>query len=462
MSFINRKKSNKVKKLLIYIVVLLVVGITAFVFLSPTFEKNAPKVEFSQDKFWNFKKPLEIKFSDDNEIKSYKVAYFDGKELKKLETKVLNNNGKEIIVEVIPPKFNRLQTAPKQIVLKTEVIDSSKWNFFKGNVTREDITIDIDRKNPVANVIANSYLIRQGGSASVVVEVKDENLKDFYISFNDEERFELIPFYKKNFYMAIVAWPVTIEEFKRVNLVAIDKAGNKTTTKVPYYIKNLNVKVDDIKISRSFVNKVSKNVLSKSGYDIPDGIAEAFVMANKDLRAENVKIIKDVSRQNLDYSMVSSFDLDAFKQLKGSKTFSRYAERRHYYYNGEKIDEAWHLGMDWASIRNAKIYVTNPGKVVFKEYLGIYGHTAIIDHGFGLSTLYAHTSKLNVELNDFVNAKQHIANTGSTGAVFGDHLHFGVLVQGLEVNPLEWMDKKWIDINIKKILNQAKKVIDTK
>lgn len=462
MSFINRKKGNKVKKLLIYIVVLLIVAIAAFVFLSPTFEKNAPKIQFTADKFWNFKNPLQIKFTDDNDIKSYKIAYSDGKELKKLETKILSNNGKEIVIEVIPPKFNRLQTAPSQIVLKTEVVDSSKWNFFNGNVTREDITIDIDRKNPVANVINNSYLIRQGGSATVVVEVRDENLKDFYISFNDEERFELIPFYKKNFYMAIIAWPVTIEEFKRVNLVAIDKAGNRTTTKVPYYIKSLNVKVDDIKISKDFVEKVSKNVLSKSGYDIPDGVAEAFVATNKDLRAQNVKTIKDVSRQSLDYSMVSSFDLDSFKQLRGSKTFSKYAERRHYFYNGSKIDEAWHLGMDWASIRNAKIYVTNPGKVIFKDYLGIYGHTAIIDHGFGLSSLYAHTSRLNVELKDYVNANQHIANTGSTGAVFGDHLHFGMLVQGLEVNPLEWMDSKWIDINVKKILNQAKKVIDTK
>ncbi|XPV82155.1 MAG: hypothetical protein ACNI22_16655 [Halarcobacter sp.] len=39
-------------------------------------------------------------------------------------------------------------------------------------------------------------------------------------------------------------------------------------------------------------------------------------------------------------------------------------------------------------------------------------------------------------------------HTGSTGAVFGDHLHFGVLVQGIEVNPLEWMDRNWIKTRI--------------
>ncbi|XPV82158.1 MAG: hypothetical protein ACNI22_16670 [Halarcobacter sp.] len=73
--------------------------------------------------------------------------------------------------------------------------------------------LDVDRKRPVANVIRNSYNIRRGGSAAVVVEVKDENLQDKYISFNNEYRFELIPYLKESYYVAIIAWPVGEEEF---------------------------------------------------------------------------------------------------------------------------------------------------------------------------------------------------------------------------------------------------------
>ena len=80
----------------------------------------------------------------------------------------------------------------------------------------------------------------------------------------------------------------------------------------------------------------------------------------------------------------------------------------------------------------------------------------------GLASLYAHTSTQNVNTGDLVKAKQRIANTGSTGAVFGDHLHFGILVQGVEVNPIEWMDKNWIRTRITNILNNAKKQIDSK
>lgn len=461
MSFINRKKNNKVKKLLIYLTVIIIAAVTAFVFLSPIFEKNSPKISLENEIYWNLKTPLKVNLSDDNEIKSYNIVYSDGKNELKLDSKVLNKSTASIDLNIQAPKLDR-GSYPKEAVLKIEVFDNSKWNFFRGNELKKEIRVKVDRKKPVVNIINNSYLIRQGGSATVVAEIKDENLEDFYVSFNNEERFELIPFYKDNFYMAIIAWPINIDDFNRVSIVAIDKANNKTVTKVPYYIKSLKKKVDKIKISDRFINQVTKDVLTKSGFDIPSSQSDTFVLANKDLRDANVSTIKTEVRNNMNMDKVSKFTLKAFKQLKGSKTFAGYGERRHYFYDGDKIDEAWHLGMDWASIKKAKIYSSNEGKVIFKDYLGIYGNTAIIDHGYGVSTLYAHASKLNIELNDEVYKNQLIANTGSTGAVFGDHLHFGVLIQGMEVNPLEWMDRKWIRENVTNIMNQAKKVIDTK
>ena len=462
MSFINRKKGNKVKSLIIFLVVFLIVAVGAFISLSPTFEKNPPKISLDNEIYWNLKEPLKVKISDDYGIKSYRVLYSDGQNKKELQTKVVSQNKNEILLNVFPVKYNRFEKPPKEAQIYVEVTDSSKWNFFKGNVQKKLVDIKVDRRSPYTSVINNSYMLKQGGSATVVVKVEDENLDDFYITLNNEERFELIPFYKENYYMAIIAWPVYINEFRRVNLVAIDKAGNRSTTKVPYYIKSLKVKADKIKLSDNFINNVSRNVLEKSGFNVPNEPEQVFVASNSDLREANVETIKEVSRTSMDLSKVSGFNLKAFRQLRGSKNFAGYADRRHYYYNGQKIDEAWHLGMDWASIKQADVYATNPGKVIYKDYLGIYGNTAIIDHGFGLASLYAHTSNLDIENYDYVDAGQKIANTGATGAVFGDHLHFGILVQGIEVNPLEWMDRNWISINVTKILERSKKVIDSK
>jgi len=461
LRYTNKRKNNKAKSLLIYVSLLLIIIVGVFIYISPSFEKNSPKLVLKDDNFWNLTSPLRVNFSDDTEIKSYTITYKDDENEVKLDTQVIKGNKNSVDLNILPPKFDRLYKATN-VSLLFEVSDNSKWNFFMGNKLTKEVKIHIDKKKPIANVINNSYLLRKGGSASVVVEVNDENLKDFYISFNNEERFELIPFYKENFYMAIIAWPMNIEEFNRVNLIAIDKAKNKTTTKVPLYIKSKKIKIDKMKISDNFINKVSKTVLSKSGFEIPEDKADIFVKGNRELRDKNVKTIKDKVRKNMNLEKVSKFTLKKFRQLPGAKTFAHFGERRHYYYEDEKIDEAWHLGIDWASIRKAKVFTSNEGKVIFKDYLGIYGNTLIIDHKYGLSSLYAHTSSLSPQINEYVNAKQQIGNTGSTGAVFGDHLHFGILVQGIEVNPQEWMDKYWIRENITKVINQARKVIKSK
>ena len=461
MSYTNRRKNNKAKMALVYIIIAIIIGLGAFVFLSPTFEKNSPKITLEDEIFWNLKSPLKVNFTDDTEIASYVITYFDDNNEIKLDTKKLEVSKGSINLDIIAPKID-LKAKTQNARLKIEVSDTSKWNFFRGNKATKNINIQIDKKRPIANVLSNSYLINQGGSAAVVVEVKDENLKDLYISFNNEQRFELFPFYKDDFYIAIIAWPIDIEEFQRVNLVAIDKARNKTVTKVPLYIKNLKVKIDNLKISDKFINKVSKNVLTKSGYDIPNDQAEIFVKANRDLRKRNVDTIKNEFLNNMNMEKITKFNIKAFQRLPSSMTFAGYGERRHYNYDDKKIDEAWHLGMDWASVKKAKIFTTNAGKVVFKDYLGIYGDAIIIDHNLGLGTLYAHTSRSVVEVNDELNSGDYIANTGSSGAVFGDHLHFGVLVQGIEVNPIEWLSKFWIRENITKIIDNAKKVIDKK
>jgi murein DD-endopeptidase MepM/ murein hydrolase activator NlpD len=452
---------NSIKGLWIYVVLIAFLVGVVFVLFSSMFERNAPKIKVQNEIYWNFQKPISVEISDNTKIKSYEVVFVDGDKKLKLETKVIKDENGVINLDILPPQFDEFYK-PKEGSLKIDVYDTSKWNFFKGNQTVTNSKIIIDKKSPVANVITNSYLLRQGGSGVIIVEINDENLKDYYISFNDEEVFELFPFYKKNYFISIITWPIDIKEFKRVNVVAVDLAGNKTEAKVPFYIKSFKEKIDDIKISDDFVNNVSKHVLENSDMNVPSDIVEAFVKTNKELREKNVKTIREVVKKNLVNGMNTSFDIKPFVRLPNAATFAQYGERRHYFYGENKIDEAWHLGMDWASVKRADVQVSNPGKVIFKGYLGIYGDTAIIDHGLGLGTLYAHTSSINVEVNDEVKAGQHIANTGSTGAVFGDHLHFGVLVQGIEVNPNEWLDYTWMKTNVTKTINDAVKVINTK
>lgn len=451
-----KQGKNNLVNIIVFTVLALLVGGGIFIYTSSKFEKQNPVVTFETNGFWNLKDNLKISLFDESGIKSYKVSYKTltlEDTLKDVELDLNASKQKNITIDI--EKLNLKQNV-KNVTILVEATDNSMWNFLEGNKTYKEFELEIDRKRPNARVVTNSYNIRQGGSAAVVVEVNDENLSDKYITFNNDFRFELIPFAKEGFYAAIIAWPVHIEDFNIVNLVAVDKANNKTITKVPLYIKDLKIKNDNINITKDFIQRVSIPVLTKSDYDIPNDDVEIFIKQNRDLRAENLATIRSKSVENMSKKMFINFDLKPFKRLKGSKTFAGFAEKREYFYENEKIDEAWHLGIDWASIRQADVRSSNNGEVIFSDYLGIYGNTLIIDHELGVQSLYAHTSNFSVQKGDSVSVNQKIANTGNTGAVFGDHLHFGILIQGIEVNPIEWMDRSWIKTRITDILDDAK------
>jgi hypothetical protein len=460
MEFRERKKSS-IGKYITIIILLALIGAAGYIKFSPEFEQNKPEISIDDNIFWNLRSKIDLKLSDESGIKYYNVTFNDGTKDITLESKILTTPIKTLNLQITPPKLDMFFKGTSGTIT-VEAFDNSKWNYLEGNHATKTITVNIDKKRPIANVISNSLAIRHGGSAVAVVEVKDENLKEAYITFNDKVRFELIPFHKENYFVSLIAWPVNIEEFKRVNLVAIDKAGNVTKTKIPLYIRELKVKKDQIKISDKFIKNVSTNVLQLSNIEIPTDLSQIFIKQNQDVRDTNIHMIKTVVEKYMDRSLVEDFKINIFRRLKGSRTAAGFAEHRSYYHNGEKIDDAWHLGMDWASIKQAPIKASNPGHVIFNQYLGIYGNTIIIDHGMGLATLYAHTSSSAVNVGDEISRNQKIANTGSTGAVLGDHLHFGVLVQGIEVDPKEWMDRNWIKSRITQILEDAKKAIDSK
>ena len=87
---------------------------------------------------------------------------------------------------------------------------------------------------------------------------------------------------------------------------------------------------------------------------------------------------------------------DRFLRMSG-QTMAGYAEQRSYYYQSEAVDRQVHLGIDIASTANAEIKAANRGKVVFADYLGIYGNMVILDHGQGVFSLYSHLSRIDTE-----------------------------------------------------------------
>jgi murein DD-endopeptidase MepM/ murein hydrolase activator NlpD len=104
--------------------------------------------------------------------------------------------------------------------------------------------------------------------------------------------------------------------------------------------------------------------------------------------------------------------------------------------------------MDIASTRRAEARAANNGKVIYADYLGIYGNMVLVDHGQGVFSLYSHLSQINAAPGDMVDQQTVLGLTGTTGMAGGDHLHFSMLVNGVFVTPKEWWDQHWIEVTI--------------
>jgi murein DD-endopeptidase MepM/ murein hydrolase activator NlpD len=103
----------------------------------------------------------------------------------------------------------------------------------------------------------------------------------------------------------------------------------------------------------------------------------------------------------------------------------------HLLYNGQEVDQQTHLGFDLASTQHAPVPAANRGIVMWPTTSASTATAVILDHGYGLMSLYAHLSSIDVKPGQTVERGQRIGISGSTGLAGGDHLHFATLIRGV-------------------------------
>jgi murein DD-endopeptidase MepM/ murein hydrolase activator NlpD len=88
--------------------------------------------------------------------------------------------------------------------------------------------------------------------------------------------------------------------------------------------------------------------------------------------------------------------------------------------------------------------------VIYAAPLGIYGNCIVVDHGYGLQSIYGHLSQIDVHVGDMVKRGQIMGKSGMTGMAGGDHIHFSMQLEGIQIDPKEWWDAHWIKDHIAK------------
>jgi murein DD-endopeptidase MepM/ murein hydrolase activator NlpD len=241
----------------------------------------------------------------------------------------------------------------------------------------------------------------------------------------------------------------------RIVAFARDEAGNETTANFvdnvfPKPVKKSRIDIDDNFINRTVPDIIAHSPQLKMPGPSGDLLAD-FLRVNGELRRTNTAEIAAFAKQTSPAKLWTQ----PFVQLGNSKVEASFADRRTYIYKGKEVDQQVHLGFDLAATAHVAVAAANEGTVLNASWLGIYGNCVIIDHGWGVQSLYGHLQSFDVRVGDKVARGQTVGRSDSTGLAGGDHLHFTMLVGGQMVNPVEWWDPHWIQDRIDRKLSDA-------
>jgi len=358
--------------------------------------------------------------------------------------------GREVkLYEGLPEEKLTLRINPKKLGLKegeaTVYVELTRLVFLKETYA---IPTYIDYTPPRVSILFSQYAVMNGGSGAVRISLSEE--ARLFLRVKNRE----FPFYRdgRSTYFTLFAVPLDFSRGDPLKVVAIDKVGNKTEISLPVRLKRKRYPVYRIEL-KGREQKLLPKLSSLLGEEVSrETFLEAFKKVNEEIRRENEEKLASIGKKSERKKLWSG----RFLQLRNSKVVSLFGEKRVYTYGGKKVSESYHWGYDLASVKNAPVEAANDGVVVFAGFLGIYGNTVVIDHGYGLMTIYSHLADFKVKEGDKVKKGQVIGLTDETGFAFGDHLHFGVMIHGYPVNPIEWWDKKWIKNNVLPAFGQGR------
>ncbi len=120
---------------------------------------------------------------------------------------------------------------------------------------------------------------------------------------------------------------------------------------------------------------------------------------------------------------------------------SEFGRKRQYYMQDRLLAVRNHRGTDFKASRGTAVFIPNSGLVVFTGMRITTGNTVVIDHGQGVFSLFFHMDSMDVEAGGTVRMGEKIGEAGSTGISTGPHLHWSIIVDGIFVDPIEWVKR---------------------
>ncbi len=415
-------------KILIAVVVLLLVGVPAWIFLTAA---NTAITVDPPVKVIGFRTPVNVRLANPHGVRSAGLT--------------IEQDGKSYPVN--PPNSGKgartfAVNVGKELIPalhdgKARLIVSAVSNDLRHRTDSQSMDVDVMTAPPHVVADGAQHYINQGGSEMAVftpsgawteagVQVGDYKFRSFPLPNHPGQYFSLFAFS----YQLPVSTPISV--------YASNPSGAVAKTTFWYKVFPKKFRASTIKLESMNIDRIVNQIDTQ--HKIPGDSVQRFVDINSKMRVVNNKTLADLRFQTEPKFLWTG----AFLPMVDSTVESRFADDRTYTWQDKKVDEQTHLGFDLAKLAHSPIPASNDGKVIWAQDLGIYGNCIVIDHGYGLQSVYGHLSEFLVKKGDMVKKGQTIGRTGSTGLAGGDHLHFTMQVDGVQVNAVEWWDPHWI------------------
>jgi murein DD-endopeptidase MepM/ murein hydrolase activator NlpD len=257
---------------------------------------------------------------------------------------------------------------------------------------------------------------RAANGSALWLEIDTDHLPDPVTAITARYQNQSVPLYVHPVnpgvkYFGLVALPLTSKAGHTHLSVDWTDAAGQHTRKIPFEIFSGNYRIDTLTVEPGKVN------LKKSDLE----------------RVKREKQeLKHIWQSASDYMLwQSEFELPIESEITSSFGNQRM-------FNNQL--KSFHRGTDFRAAVGNPIRAANSGHVRLAKELFYSGNLVIIDHGTGIFSLYAHLSRIDVIAGQQIEKGQQIGLSGATGRVNGPHLHWGIKVNGIYVDPLQFMD----------------------
>jgi murein DD-endopeptidase MepM/ murein hydrolase activator NlpD len=420
---------KKVKvKILIVVVALLLVGVPGWIFLTAA---NTAITVDPPVKVIGFRTPVNVRLANPHGVRSAGLTIEQDGKSYPMNPPNSGKGARTFSVNVGKESIPALHDG------KARLIVTAVSNDLRRRTDSQSMDLDVMTAPPRVVADGAQHYINQGGSEMAVftpsgawteagVQVGDYKFRSFPLPNHPGQYFSLFAFS----YQLPVSTPISV--------YASNPSGATAKTTFWYKVFPKKFRASTIKLESMNIDRIVNQIDTQ--HKIPGDLVQRFVDINSKMRVVNNKTLADLRFKTEPKFLWTG----AFLPMVDSTVESRFADDRTYTWQGKKVDQQTHLGFDLAKLAHSPIPASNDGKVIWAQDLGIYGNCIVIDHGYGLQSVYGHLSEFLVKAGDMVKKGQTIGRTGSTGLAGGDHLHFTMQVDGVQVNSVEWWDPHWI------------------